>query len=94
MTQKFFANELEVHPSTICRELSCNIAKRGRTSWYYIASNAQRKTEIRYQGRAKQSLFSDSMRLVIIRQLEVDKCSLEIISQMGLNTGNCPISHV
>ena len=93
MTQKFIANELEVHPSTICRELSRNIAKRGRTSGHYIASNAQRKTDIRHQDKSKQVLFTDSMKYVIIRQLEVDKWSPEIISQMGHKTGNCPISH-
>jgi IS30 family transposase len=40
MNQKMIAHQLEVHPSTISRELKRNIAKRGRTSGNYVASNA------------------------------------------------------
>jgi IS30 family transposase len=38
--QKFIALQTGVHP-TICRELSRNIAKRGRTAGDYKAANAQ-----------------------------------------------------
>ena len=93
MTQKFIANELDVHPSTICRELRRNIAKRGRTSGSYIASNAQQKTDLRHQDKPKQMFFTESMKQVIIRQLELDKWRPEIISKIGHRTGNCPISH-
>ena len=93
MTQKFIANQQEVHPSTICRELNRNIAKRGRTSGYYIAVNAQRKTDLRHQEKPKQVLFTSNMKQVIIRRLTLDKWSPEIISKIGHRTGECPISH-
>jgi IS30 family transposase len=38
INQKFIALQTGVHPSTICRELSRNIAKRGRTAGGYKAA--------------------------------------------------------
>jgi IS30 family transposase len=37
ISQKQIALQLAVHPSTICRELKRNVAKRGRTSGEYYA---------------------------------------------------------
>jgi IS30 family transposase len=45
MKQKIIAQELGLSPSTICRKLSRNTTKRGKTSGTYVASNAQRRTE-------------------------------------------------
>jgi len=58
MTQKFISNQLAVHPSTICRELDRNMAKRGGTSEHYVATNAQRKTDQTHQDKPKHVLFS------------------------------------
>ena len=78
--QKYIAEQLGIHPSTICRELKRNIAKRGPTSGHYVACNAQRKTDNRHSIKPKQILFSEPMKFKIIRQLKVDKWSPEIIS--------------
>jgi IS30 family transposase len=93
MTQKFISNQIAVHPSTICRELDRNTAKRGRTSGHYVAINAQRKTDQRHQDKPKQVLFSLAMKQLIVKQLTVDKWSPELISAKGNQTGKCPLSH-
>jgi hypothetical protein len=38
--QKIIESEIRFHPSTISRELSINIAQRGKTSGAYLAANA------------------------------------------------------
>ncbi len=43
--QKMFAREIGVDPSTLRRELSSNIAKRGRTAGSYVAANTQSKID-------------------------------------------------
>jgi IS30 family transposase len=73
--------------------LSRNIAKRGRTAGEYVASNAQRKTVIRHEQKAKQVVFSKQMKDYAIKQLIVDKWSPELISVKGKESGNCPVSH-
>jgi len=45
MKQKRVAIELGVDASTISRELRRNTAQRGRTAGYYLAANAQRRTD-------------------------------------------------
>jgi IS30 family transposase len=87
MTQKFISNQLAVHPSTICRELDRNTAKRGRTSGHYVATNAQRKTDQRHQNKPKQVLFSLAMKQLIVKQLTEDKWSPELISAKGNEKG-------
>src|SRR5829696_5565737 len=91
--QKQIAFELDCHPSTVSRELKRNIAKRGRTSGFYQACNAQRKTELRHLTKPKKILFTDSMKKWVVNQLQVDKWSPEFISAIGSSTGMCPISH-
>jgi IS30 family transposase len=62
LKQKIIAQEIGVHPSTISRELSRNIAKRGCTSGEYIASNAQRRTDQRHQFKPKLVKFTRIMK--------------------------------
>ena len=93
MKQKFIAETLGVHPSTICRELTRNIAKRGKTSGEYVASNAQRKTDQRHQFKPKKVKFSSKMKEQAVKWLSVEKWSPELISVIGNRTGKCPISH-
>jgi IS30 family transposase len=92
MKQKMIAESIGVHPSTISRELSRNIAKRGYTSGSYIASNAQRKTELRHHYKPKMVKFSIQMKEQIAKWLSVEKWSPEIISVQGQRTGKCPMS--
>jgi len=93
MKQKFIAEYLGVHPSTISRELTRNIAKRGKTSGEYVAANAQRKTDQRHQLKPKKMKFSFEMKDQAVKWLSVEKWSPELISVIGNRTGKCPISH-
>jgi transposase, IS30 family len=92
MKQKMIAQEIGVHPSTICRELSRNIAKRGRTTGEYIASNAQRRTDQRHQCKPKLVMFTRGMKEQATQWLSHEKWSPEIISFIGHKTGKCPVS--
>ena len=92
MKQKIIAREIGVHPSTISRELSRNIAQRGRTAGAYLAANAQRKTDNRHFSKPKVIKFSANMKNQAVKWLSEDKWSPEIISAVGHETGKCPIS--
>ena len=91
--QKFIALQTGVHPSTICRELNRNIAKRGRTAGDYKAANAQRKTDSRHHSKPKHIVFTQQMKQVVVKQLQDEKWSPEIISVEGNRSGRCPLSH-
>jgi IS30 family transposase len=62
MKQKMIAANIAVDPSTVSRELSRNIAQRGRTAGEYVAFNAQRKTDHRHQIKHKVVKFSTNMK--------------------------------
>jgi IS30 family transposase len=91
--QKWIAEQIGVHPSTISREMSRNIAKRGRTAGSYIATNAQRRTDQRHEFKPKLVKFNLAMKRHAVKKLEVEKWSPELISVKGKETGDCPISH-
>lgn len=93
LKQKLIANLIGVHGSTVSRELKRNTALRGRTAGEYVASNAQRKTNLRHQQKPKQVLFTVDMKQHAVKKLEVDKWSPELISVKGKESGECPISH-
>lgn len=93
LKQYLIAEKIGVHASTVGRELRRNVALRGRTAGEYIASNAQRKTDIRHQQKAKQVLFTVAMKQHAVKQLSVEKWSPELISVKGNESGQCPISH-
>jgi IS30 family transposase len=92
MKQKMIAHEIGVNPSTISRELSRNIAQRGRTAGSYLATNAQRKTDNRHNNKPKVIKFSADMKKQAAKWMFEDKWSPEIISVVGKETGKCPIS--
>jgi len=93
LKQNLIALQIGVSASTICRELKRNIARRGRTGGQYVASNAQRKTNLRHQQKVKQIKFGDHAKQTVISQLIEQKWSPEIISVMGNKSGDCPVSH-
>ncbi|GAC1389069.1 MAG: IS30 family transposase [Ginsengibacter sp.] len=93
MKQKLIAKQIGVSASTICRELKRNVARTGRTGGRYVASNAQRKTNLRHQQKSKQVKFNDQVKQTVMSQLIEDRWSPEIISVMGNKSGNCPVSH-
>jgi transposase, IS30 family len=81
LTQKEIANQLGCHPSTICRELSRNTARRGRTSGEYIATNAHRRTSDRHTYKVKRIVFSECIKKKIKSCLIKEKWSPELISK-------------
>lgn len=81
ISQKQIALQLGVHPSTICRELKRNIAKRGRTSGEYHARIAERKTRIRHEQKPKRIIFDQSMKELISHYLSIERWSPELISK-------------
>jgi IS30 family transposase len=92
MKQKMIAANIGVDPSTISRELSRNIAKRGRTAGEYVASNVQRETDQRHLIIHKVVKFSTKMKEQAVRWLSDEKWSPEIISVEGNKTDKCPMS--
>ena len=92
MKQKRVAIELGVDASTISRELRRNTAQRGRTAGYYLAANAQRRTDQRHQLKPKFVKFNLEMKQQAVRWLSVEKWSPELISVQGKKTGKCPVS--
>ena len=93
MKQKFIAEKIGVHPSTISRELRRNTAARGRKAGIYEAERAQQKTVRRHQDKPKLLKFDDRMKEYAVEMLQEKKWSPELISQKGTETGKCPVSH-
>jgi IS30 family transposase len=52
-SHKEIAQQIGVHPSTICREFRRNSAQRGPTAGCYSARNGQRKTAERHAHKTK-----------------------------------------
>ena len=106
-SQKEIANILEVHPSTICRELRRNIPKAGKGANSYWAENAQRRTDLRHLHKPKVMKFTDPMKDFCLDLLKSKKYSPELISYEGKNhfddfpchetiykwIWNCKVSH-
>ena len=68
-SQKEIAQQIGVHPSTICREFRRNSARRGPKAGCYSARNAQRKTAERHAYKTKALKFNDSMKQVAFAPL-------------------------
>jgi IS30 family transposase len=92
MKQKLIAQQIGVHPSTVSRELSRNIAKIGRTVGEYVAEQAHRETERRHRYKPKVVKFTRPMKEQAVKWLSHEKWSPELISVVGNNTGKCPMS--
>ena len=80
MNQKSIALQLNVHPSTITRELKRNIAKRGQTSGCYIARVADKKTQKRHKEKRKHTVFDFQMKQTVSHFLTEERWSPELIS--------------
>ncbi len=87
------AKILEVHPSTIYRELERNTAKRGRTAGEYVATNAQRRTDERHRSKPKKVLLTESMKKRIAGLLRKERWSPELISERLPLEGEACVSH-
>lgn len=82
-SQKTIAHLLEVHPSTICRELKRNTPKAGVGAHEYRARNAQRRTRLRHLEKPKQVLFTNELKDKCRAALKHEKYSPELISAVG-----------
>jgi transposase, IS30 family len=68
-----------VHKSTISRELSRNVAKRGFGSKIYTAEGAQLKASIRHKVKNKRIVFSDALQQEVKFLMQNKKYSPEVI---------------
>lgn len=93
LNQSSISNILDVHRSTNSRELTRNVAKRGRTSGIYFAVNADRRTHTRHHNKNKHILLTHRLKEEICYYLRVDKWSPELISQRFKKEGRDCVSH-
>jgi len=84
---------LDVHPSTIGREIKRNTARAGYTSGSYRAGNAQRRTDLRHRLKPKRILFDEEQKNICRQRLEDKKYSPELISVEGRESNDCFVSH-
>ena len=71
------------HKSTIGRELTRNIPKRGIGAKLYQPERAQEKTQLRHQLKEKHVVFTQEMKDQIINWLTVEKLSPELMAVKG-----------
>ena len=93
LTQTVIAKQLNVHKSTISRELKRNTPKRGRTAYSYIGEHAQRKTAIRHATKPKQILLNESLKERIANLMKHEKWSPELISKRLIKNDEHCVSH-
>lgn len=91
--QKEIAIQLCVSPSTISRELKRNTLLGGYDYGKYIAVKAQRRTDVRHQKKRKQFSFTAEMKNKIVEQLNNEKWSPQLISEMGKKEAGGFVSH-
>ena len=92
-SHKEIAQQIGVHPSTICREFRRNSARRGPTAGCYSARIAQRNTAECHAHKAKALKFSDRMKQVAVQWLQVYKWSSELISVRGQESPRSSLGH-
>lgn len=87
------AGIIGVHKSTISREISRNVAKRGIGSKKYLAVSAEQKTRIRHKLKAKHIKFIPSLKISASRLLTLDRLSPELIAAQWRKNGTGGVSH-
>lgn len=92
-SQKSIAEQIGVHPSTVCRELKRNTPQAGVGATHYWATNAQRRTSLRHQEKPKIIKLSDEVKEVCRKWLENEKYSPEIMSVEGRRLYGSFVSH-
>lgn len=91
--QTQIAGLLGVNKSTISRELSRNIPKRGFGSKIYNAFNAQIKTEVRHHDKPKYTTFSLELKNQMKLWMETKRYSPELVSAQWIKEGIEGVSH-
>ena len=93
MSQTEIADYIGVHKSTISRELSRNIPKRGRTAGRYISKHAQKKTDCRHYSKPKRILLTQGMKRRISGLMKYEKWSPELIAKRLSKESETCVSH-
>ncbi len=93
LNQTAIAKELNVHKSTISRELKRNIPTRGSTAYNYIAGHAQQKTSVRHSFKSKNIKLNEQLKVRIADLLVHHKWSPELISKRLLKQEEICVSH-
>jgi IS30 family transposase len=91
--QKEIAKIVGKSPATISRELSRNIAQRGRGAKVYSAKNAHRKTLIRHRQKPKHVRFTEEDKLKAQEWLMQFRYSPELIHIEGKRQYGDFVSH-
>lgn len=92
-TQKDIANSLNVHASTISRELRRNSLRPVGKPCYYKADKADHRCQTRHKEKPKQILFTSEMKQWASKCMREDRWSPELICVMGRREGTCVVSH-
>lgn len=91
--QTKIAQIIGVHKSTISREFSRNVAKRGPTANTYRPDLAQKKTDHRHRDKPKQKRFTELLKIQASQWIEQEKLSPELISGRWGVQGTDGVSH-
>ncbi len=78
--QSLIAKTIGVSKSTVSRELSRNVPKRGIGAKKYSAGKAQNKTDTRHKTKPKRISFCAELKRDVIKKMTVEKLSPELIS--------------
>lgn len=91
--QSSIAKMIGFNKSTISRELSRNVPKRGIGAKNYNASKTQNKTDTRHKVKPKRELFSAGFKKDVVKKMTVEKLSPELISAVWKKENKVGVSH-
>ena len=91
--QSEIARLLNVHKSTISRELSRNTPKRGKGAKIYDANRSQIKTAVRHHTKPKFTKLTDVLKADALNLMINDRLSPELISSIWKKNNVNGVSH-
>ena len=92
-TYTYIAQVLEVHKSTISREIHRNSVQSGPRKDIYDPDLAWQKTQLRHRFKAKKVVFTNEMKGTIVQWLRVKRLSPELINAEAKRLGMDMVSH-
>jgi transposase, IS30 family len=87
------AEYLGVHKSTISRELSRNVTKRGIGANIYSAEIAQNKASSRHQLKPKNTVFTAELKQEMLHGITEERLSPELVAAQWVKDSKCGVSH-
>lgn len=82
-----------VHKSTISRELSRNVPKRGTGANEYSAEKAWKKTQVRHETKPKHHHFTQEMKDQIVVWMQIERLSPELMRAKAREQNMEMVSH-